>query len=121
ILYSVGAGVNLAAFPPWFCARFFTPHELFHVLVLAAAACHYYFMLAVLVPFRRLPAFADEAPPALRPAVPPVGVVLTSSCPARRAAWTSGPARLSGRGGSSRAARPGGPPLVPFSPAAHPL
>jgi len=79
ILYSVGAAVNLAAFPPWFCARFFTPHELFHVLVLAAAACHYYFMLAVLVPFRRLPAFADEAPPALRPAVPPVGVVLTSS------------------------------------------
>jgi hemolysin III len=73
ILYSVGAAINLGHFLPTFAARFFTPHEVFHVFVLAAAACHYYFMISVLVPFRRLPAFAGALPD--RRAV----VVLTNS------------------------------------------
>jgi hemolysin III len=79
LLYSVGAAINLAAFPSWFSARFFTPHELFHVLVLAAAACHYYFMLAVLVPFRRLPAFPGETLPPRLAVGPQVGVVVLTN------------------------------------------
>jgi hemolysin III len=83
ILYSAGAAVNLADFPPRFSARFFTPHELFHVFVLAASACHYYFMLAVLVPFRRLPAFPDEAAPGRLPSAAQMGVVVLTNSVAR--------------------------------------
>jgi hemolysin III len=57
LFYSVGAAINLLTFPPYFAANLFTPHAVFHLFVIAGSACHYYFMLAVLVPYRRLPAF----------------------------------------------------------------
>jgi hemolysin III len=57
LFYTVGAAINLLAFPPYFAANLFTPHAVFHLFVIAGSACHYYFMVAVLVPYRGLPAF----------------------------------------------------------------
>jgi hemolysin III len=46
VLYSVGAVFNLARFPViW--PGVFQSHELFHVLVVAASLCHFYFILTV--------------------------------------------------------------------------
>jgi hemolysin III len=80
LFYTAGAAINLwVDFPPWFSAHVFTPHDLFHVLVMCGSAAHYYFMLAVLVPYRRKPAFAEALAlpaPALPPLVPvPVPVL----------------------------------------------
>ena len=51
LLYSVGAVINLRNWPdPW--PKVVGPHELFHLFVMAGSACHYYFMLAVVTPYR---------------------------------------------------------------------
>jgi hemolysin III len=51
VCYSVGAAVNVAHWPhPW--PGVFGSHELFHVWVMAGSACHYWFMLTVLTPYR---------------------------------------------------------------------
>lgn len=72
LFYSVGAAINLlVTFPPEFSRSLFGPHEIFHVFVIAGAATHFYFMVAVLIPYRRLPAYLDDAlPPAYSVAVP---------------------------------------------------
>jgi hemolysin III len=71
LFYSVGAAINLTwtSFPPEL-SILFGPHELFHVFVIAGAACHYYFMIAVLIPYRRLPAFTDDAGPPIHTTIP---------------------------------------------------
>ncbi len=75
LFYSVGAAINLwVHFPLDFTLRFFGPHAVFHVFVIAGAACHYYFMIAVLIPYRRLPAFGDDELP-----VQPAVVALTNN------------------------------------------
>jgi hemolysin III len=63
VFYSIGAAINVTwtRFPPEISSILFGPHEVFHVMVIAGSACHYYFMIAVLVPYRRLPAFLDDA------------------------------------------------------------
>ena len=65
LFYSIGAAINLTwkTFPPEFSRLLFGPHELFHVFVMAGAATHYYFMVAVLIPYRRRPAFVDDSIP----------------------------------------------------------
>jgi hemolysin III len=69
LFYSVGAAINLwVHFPPDFTLAFFSPHAVFHVFVIAGAACHYYFMVAMLIPYRRFPAYGDDELPA-QPAV----------------------------------------------------
>jgi hemolysin III len=64
VFYSVGALINLTwtKFPPEL-SLLVGPHEVFHVFVLAGSACHYYFMIAVMIPYRRLPAFTKDAGP----------------------------------------------------------
>ena len=71
LFYSVGAAINLTwkSFPPEL-SILFGPHELFHVFVIAGAACHYYFMIAVLIPYRRLSAFTDDAGPPTHTTIP---------------------------------------------------
>jgi hemolysin III len=71
LLYSAGAAINLfVTFPPQFSGALFGPHEIFHVFVIAGAACHFYFMIAVLIPYRRLPAFPEHAAPPVHAVVP---------------------------------------------------
>ena len=62
LFFSVGAAINLTTFSPYFTARLFTPHAVFHLFVIAGSTAHYYFMLTVLVPYRRLPAFTFVEP-----------------------------------------------------------
>jgi hemolysin III len=51
LCYTVGAVCESLRWPdPW--PGVFGHHELFHLWVMAGAACHYYFMLAVLTPYR---------------------------------------------------------------------
>jgi hemolysin III len=51
LCYSIGAAINLAHWPdPW--PGVVGAHELFHLWVMAGSACHYWFMLAVLTPYR---------------------------------------------------------------------
>lgn len=51
LLYSVGAAINLAGWPDLWPGMV-GPHELFHLFVMAGSASHYYFMLAVVTPYR---------------------------------------------------------------------
>ena len=49
--YSIGAAINVGRWPdPW--PGVVGPHELFHLWVMAGSACHYWFMLRVLTPYR---------------------------------------------------------------------
>ena len=51
LCYTIGAVLESLRWPdPW--PGVFGHHELFHLWVMAGAACHYYFMLAVLTPHR---------------------------------------------------------------------
>jgi hemolysin III len=51
VCYSVGAAVNVMHWPdPW--PGVFGSHELFHLCVMAGSACHYWFMLRVVTPYR---------------------------------------------------------------------
>ena len=51
LCYTAGAVLESLRWPdPW--PEVFGHHELFHLWVMAGAACHYYFMLAVLTPYR---------------------------------------------------------------------
>ena len=72
LFYSIGAAINLwVKFPLDFTLAFFGAHEVFHVFVIAGALCHFYFMIAVLIPYRRLPAYTpEETKTPLRTAVP---------------------------------------------------
>jgi hemolysin III len=56
LFYSVGALINLAQWPA-LAPPVFGAHELFHLFVMVGSLWHYYFMLAVLVPYER-PALA---------------------------------------------------------------
>jgi hemolysin III len=51
LFYSVGAVIHLVRWPALW-PGVFGAHELFHLFVMAGSACHYWFMLAVVVPFR---------------------------------------------------------------------
>ena len=51
VCYSVGAALNLLKWPDIWPGTI-GPHELFHVFVMAGSACHYWFMLTVVAPFR---------------------------------------------------------------------
>jgi hemolysin III len=52
LCYSLGAVLEVFRWPdPW--PNVVGHHELFHLWVMAGAACHYYLMLAVLTPYRR--------------------------------------------------------------------
>ena len=89
VFYSVGALINLTwtQFPPEL-SFLFGPHEVFHVFVLAGSACHYYFMIAVMIPYRRMPAFAEDAGPPVHAA----GAALTNG-----AMRSSSPAKVDSR------------------------
>ena len=51
LCYTIGGVLEVLRWPdPW--PKVFGHHELFHLWVMAGAACHYYFMLAVLTPYR---------------------------------------------------------------------
>jgi hemolysin III len=52
LFYSAGAIFNAAHWPR-LAPPVFGTHELFHLFVMAGSLCHYHFMLAVLVPYRR--------------------------------------------------------------------
>jgi hemolysin III len=67
LLYSAGALIHLAAWPT-LVAGAFGPHELFHVLVMAGSACHYYFLLNVVTPYGRVNFAPVAIPPDLSPA-----------------------------------------------------
>jgi hemolysin III len=49
VFYSVGAVLNLARWPVLF-PGVFAAHELFHFFVIAGSACHFFFMIKVVVP-----------------------------------------------------------------------
>jgi hemolysin III len=51
VLYSIGAVCNGLHWPALY-PGVFEAHELFHLFVMAGTACHYWFMLAVVVPYR---------------------------------------------------------------------
>lgn len=53
LLYSLGAIINGIKWPDPFPGVGFGAHELFHLFVISGSACHYYFMLAALLPYRR--------------------------------------------------------------------
>ena len=60
LCYTVGAVCESLRWPdPW--PGVFGHHELFHLWVMAGAAFHYYFMLAVLTPYRPAAATAGTA------------------------------------------------------------
>jgi hypothetical protein len=66
LCYTVGAILESLRWPdPW--PGVFGHHEIFHLWVMAGAAFHYYFMLAVLTPYR--PTVAPSHPAAADPAV----------------------------------------------------
>jgi hemolysin III len=67
LLYSVGALIHLADWPN-LAPDVFGAHELFHLFVMGGSLCHYYFMLAVLVPYRYRP--PAHVQPAGEPALP---------------------------------------------------
>jgi hemolysin III len=51
LCYTIGAVLESLYWPnPW--PGVFGHHEIFHLWVMAGAAFHYYFMLAVLTPYR---------------------------------------------------------------------
>ncbi len=68
VLYSVGAIVNLLHAPVLW-PGVFQSHELFHVLVVAASLCHFYFMFTVVGP-SELDAQFDASPIASSAASP---------------------------------------------------
>lgn len=76
VFYSVGALINLFRWPVLW-AGVFGFHELFHVLVVAASAAHFWFMLAVVVPFPR----ADVRVPLARTPWLPIRWATRSSTP----------------------------------------
>ena len=49
VLYSLGAVLNLLN-EPVLWPGVFQAHELFHLFVVAASMCHFYFMLTVVIP-----------------------------------------------------------------------
>ena len=60
ICYSIGAAINLTGWPdPW--PKVVGFHELFHLWVMAGSACHYWFVLKVVTPYRPLTALAPGA------------------------------------------------------------
>ena len=59
VLYSVGAVLNLLGRPALWPGTFGT-HDLFHLFVIGGSLAHYWFLLRVIVPFRRLPAVASS-------------------------------------------------------------
>lgn len=64
LAYSIGAVINLVGWPV-LAPGVFGAHELFHLFVMAGSLFHYYFMLAVVVPFERAvdpPAEAEPEP-----------------------------------------------------------
>jgi len=62
VLYSVGAVINLLHWPaPW--EGVFGSHALFHLFVMAGSLAHYWFMLAVVVPFGRVPGSLSPSSP----------------------------------------------------------
>jgi len=69
LIYSAGAIVNGVPWPGWE-GYLFGPHEVFHLFVLGGTAAHYYFMCAVLVPYKPAPVAQVTAAtePALAPA-----------------------------------------------------
>lgn len=73
LFYSIGATINMTwdHFPPQLSSILFSPHAVFHVFVIAGAATQYYFMVAILIPYRRLPAYLDDALPPAHTAVIP--------------------------------------------------
>src|SRR5205823_4671285 len=52
LFYSIGAVLNVLHWPN-LVPGVFGAHEVFHLFVMAGSLCHYYFMLAVVVPYRR--------------------------------------------------------------------
>ncbi len=65
LCYSIGAAINLVGWPdPW--PHVFGFHELFHLWVMAGSACHYWFILTVVTPYRptaaALPSAVDTSP-----------------------------------------------------------
>jgi hemolysin III len=52
LFYSAGAVINLLHWPVLVPGAF-GAHDLFHLFVMAGSLCHYYFMLAVVVPYQR--------------------------------------------------------------------
>jgi hemolysin III len=58
VCYSVGAVINGVGWPA-LAPGVFGAHELFHLWVMAGSACHYWFILAAVLPYR-----AGEAAPA---------------------------------------------------------
>jgi len=62
LFYSVGAAVHVAGWPT-LVPDAVGPHEVFHLFVMAGAACHYHFMLRVVTPYAR-----KAAAPELNPA-----------------------------------------------------
>jgi hemolysin III len=69
LFYSVGAFLNVLHWPA-LAPGAFTAHDLFHLFVMAGSLCHYYFMLAVLVPYRRPQPAAVPAEGAGEPGLP---------------------------------------------------
>jgi hemolysin III len=70
VFYSVGAVCNGLQWPV-IVPGVFGPHDVFHLFVIAGSACHYYFMVTVILPYREAPAAAEVRPasqalPALR-------------------------------------------------------
>ncbi|MCS6851551.1 MAG: hemolysin III family protein [Gemmataceae bacterium] len=52
VLYTIGALLNAVSWPALWPGVFMA-HELFHVLVMAGSACHFFFMLRWVVPYPR--------------------------------------------------------------------
>lgn len=67
VFYSVGAVLNLLRRPTLW-PGIFGPHDLFHLFVIAGSLAHYWFILAVVLPFRpdpgRFPGTAKPPSPA---------------------------------------------------------
>jgi hemolysin III len=61
LLYSAGAAVHLAGWPD-FVHGVLGPHEVFHLFVMAGAACHYWFLLRVVTPYAARARSAAAAP-----------------------------------------------------------
>jgi hemolysin III len=68
LLYTIGAAVHVVGWPT-VVPDVVGPHEVFHLFVMAGAACHFYFMLQVVTPYARTaaaprPAAAEGLAPA---------------------------------------------------------